>query len=705
MRMSSTIRNYFYYKTGEKRGFMSISSIARRSAGAILLLAAACSQKAAEPAETAASQEAYSVIIAGTPVGYMNVDRHGNEYAIDYDFKNNGRGPGFKETLMVDSAGVPVSWSIAGKTSFGNEVEETFALNSGKAAWSDATGHGKAEISEPALYINQFGSPYAAFIQANALLQDGDRAMPALPAGELRLTEMETLTVTGDGGDETITTYALSGADLDPDYFILDDENKFFAYITPRFITIRKGYEGEEERLRNLAAKYGAARYEDIQARYAHRYDGPVRIRNVRLFQPESLDMSAPVSVVIEGDRIVAIEAADAGSDNEVVIDGAGGSLIPGLYDMHGHMGDDDALINVLAGITSVRDMGNEIDVLEPLREKIESGALAGPRISMSGFIEGVSETNNSTGELATSEEEAVDLVRMYAERGGYHQIKVYSSVKGEWVPAMAAEAHAHGMRVAGHIPAFSTPDEMIEAGYDEITHINQVMLSWVLGPEDDTRTLARITGMAKFADLDLESEKVQRTINLMVDNNIVVDPTTVIHEFGLLARNGETRIGMADYVDHMPVAVQRGSKVALLNVADEEEDAAYRAAFDKIIDTLTMMHERGIFIVPGTDLGGAFELHREVELFQRFGFTPAQALKRATYDMADYMGFGDSRGALEPGKLADFFLVPGDPTEDLKAIKSIALVSRGGTVYFPSEIYPEFGIAPFTNVPAVSGD
>ncbi|WP_428409506.1 amidohydrolase family protein [Hyphococcus sp.] len=684
---------------------MSFSSIARRSAGASLMLAlAACSQKAEAPAQTSAAHEAYAVIIAGTPVGYMNVDRTGNELAIDYDFKNNGRGPGFKETLTVNEAGVPVAWSIAGNTTFGNEVEESYALKGGTATWSDAAGEGNAAVGEPTLYINQFGSPYAAFIQANALLKDSDRTMPALPAGELRLVEIDTLTVSGEGGDETITTYALSGADLDPDYFILDDENKFFAYITPRFITIRKGYEAEEERLRNLAADYGAARYEDIQSRYAHRYDGPVRIRNVRVFQPETLDMSGPVSVVIEGDLIAAIEAADASGDNEVVIDGAGGSLIPGLYDMHGHMGDDDALINLLAGVTSVRDMGNEIDVLEPLREKIESGVLAGPRISMSGFIEGKSETNNSTGELATTEEEAVDLVRMYAARGGYHQIKIYSSVKGEWVPAMAAEAHRLGMRVAGHIPAFSTPDEMIEAGYDEITHINQVMLSWVLGPEDDTRTLARITGMAKFADLDLSSDKVQKTINLMVENGIAADPTTVIHEFGLTGRNGETRIGMADYIDHMPVAVQRNSKVALLNVADDAEDAAYRAAFDKVIETLTMMHERGIFLVPGTDMGGAFELHREVELFQRFGFTPAEALRRATYDMADYLGF-DDRGAIESGKLADFFLVPGDPTEDLKAIKTIALVSRGGTIYYPSEIYPEFGITPFTNVPEVSGE
>ncbi|MHA7871438.1 MAG: amidohydrolase family protein [Hyphococcus sp.] len=681
-------------------------------AGALALLAAACSQPTqtgeteTTSAEAAPEQETFAVVIAGTRVGHLTVDHNGDEAVIDFDFKNNGRGPTIAETVRFDDAGVPVSWSVAGNTTFGNEIEESYTREGAEARWTDSTGSGAATVDTPTLYISQFASPYAAYVYARPLLNDSDRAMPALPAGELRLTEMETLTVNGASEETSVTTYALSGADLDPDYFALDGDGKLFAFMTPRIIVIREGFEAEEERLRNLAADYGAARFEDIQQRYAHNYGAPVRIRNVRVFQPETLDMSAPVSVVVEGERIAAIEAADAsGADNEVVIDGAGGSLIPGLWDMHGHMGDDDALVNVLAGVTSVRDMGNEIDVLEPLREKIESGVLAGPRISMSGFIEGVSPTNNSTGELAASEAEAVDLVRMYADRGGYHQIKIYSSVKGEWVEAMAAEAHANGMRVAGHIPAFSTPDEMIEAGYDEITHINQVMLSWVLGPEDDTRTLARITGMRKFADLDLESERVQKTINLMVENNIAADPTTVIHEFGLLGRNGETRIGVRDYIENMPVAVQRNAKVALLNVADEEEDAAYRAAFETIIDTLTMMHERGIFLVPGTDMGGAFELHREVELFQAFGFSPAEALRRATYDMAGYMGFANDIGSIEPGKLADFFLVPGDPTEDLKAIKTIAMVSRGGTIYFPSEIYPEFGITPFTEVPAVSGE
>ena len=113
-------------------------------------------------------------------------------------------------------------------------------------------------------------------------------------------------------------------------------------------------------------------------------------------------------------------------------------------------------------------------------------------------------------------------------------------------------------------------------------------------------------------------------------------------------------------------------------------------------------MKERGIFIVFGTDLGGALTLHRELELYQNVGFTPAEILARATLEEADYMGLGDEIGSIEPGKKADFLLVPGNPVEDLKAIKTIKLVSKGDTVYFPSEIYPRFGIRPFTDAPDV---
>jgi imidazolonepropionase-like amidohydrolase len=117
----------------------------------------------------------------------------------------------------------------------------------------------------------------------------------------------------------------------------------------------------------------------------------------------------------------------------------------------------------------------------------------------------------------------------------------------------------------------------------------------------------------------------------------------------------------------------------------------------------LAELRERGIFMVPGTDLGGSFAYHRELELYQSIGMEPAEILAWASQGMADYLGAGDELGSVTPGKYADFFLVPGDPTADFKDIKTISMVVADGVVYFPSDIYPEFGIRPFVDAPEVS--
>jgi len=374
---------------------------------------------------------------------------------------------------------------------------------------------------------------------------------------------------------------------------------------------------------------------------------------------------------------------------------------VPGLYEMHAHTGDNGALLNILAGVTSFRDMGNNNEVLSKLVEKIESGVLAGPRVTRMGFIEGKSEYNANNGILVASEEEALAAVDKY-DSLGFYGVKLYNSMNGDWAPAIVKKAHDQGLFVAGHVPAFSNANAMLRAGFDEMTHINQTMLGWVLEPEEDTRTLLRLTAMKRFPELDLNSDKVQETLDLFVANETAMDPTLSIHERLMLSRNGEVTPGALDYVENMPPNEQRSLKVALAQIADDEEDKAYREAYDKIVETLKMMKDKGILIVPGTDLGGAFNLHRELELYtEQLGYTPAEVLKLASYDMAEYLGH-DSLGSIEEGKLADFFLVPGNPVEDIKAIKTISMVSRGGTFYYPSEVYPAFGITPFTEKPEV---
>lgn len=690
----------------------------RRSSALLVLISAvlslaACSQReqtppaVGVPSEAAfarpAGAESFTAIISGTRVGQMEV-QHGDVTNVGYEYRNNGRGPSVEEVIEFNDDGVPRSWRITGATTFGNIIAEQFDVQGGTATWTDTTGTSASDMAEANLYVAQESSPYALWVYAQLLLAAEGNTLAVLPAGELKLDAIDTLDVSGSNGDSiAITTYALSGIDLNPSYFALDESGLLFASMNERFALVRSGFEAEEQRLRDLAAEYATRRFETIQEKVTRVFDKPVRINNVRLFDPRSLSLSDPVSVLVAENRIASVDdVAQAADANEILIDGAGGTLVAGMYEMHAHAGQGSALLNIAAGVTSFRDMGNNNEVLDDLIAKIESGRLVGPRIHRSGFIEGRSPFSSNSGILVSTQQEALDAVRWYADQGGYHQIKIYNSMNPEWVPDMVTEAQARGMRVSGHVPAFTNADAMIAAGYDELTHINQVMLGWVLAPDEDTRTLLRLTAMKRFPAIDINSSAVQHTISGMAQRGMGIDPTLAIHENLMLSRNGEVAPGMVDYIDNMPVGIQRNARTARSEIASPEDDIAYREGFAKILETVREMRDQGVVIIPGTDLGGSFSYHRELELYQEIGMTAAEVLKMATLDMASYLGEDDELGSIEQGKLADFFLIPGDPTADLKAIKTISLVVKDGNFYFPSEIYPEFGIRPFTEAPVI---
>jgi imidazolonepropionase-like amidohydrolase len=644
----------------------------------------------------------YTVITGGKRVGTLVAVTKGEETRIDFDVKDNGRGPTIAETIRLDADGLPTQWTISGTTTFGSKVAEHFLRKGTQASWVDSTGKGGAAIALPSLYVAQSGSPWSDGLYARALLKSADRKLAALPGGTLMLEAGETFNVQGEGGPVAVTRYDLSGINLTPDTILLDASGALFASVDPSVILVRAGYEGEEARLRKLAADWITQRYVKIEHESAHNYRAPVRIRNVRLFDPRTASLIGPVSVLVSGREIAAIEPVGSPpTPGEVAIDGAGGTLVAGFYDMHSHLQQDEGLLDLLAGITSVRDMGNDNEVLSRLIAQIDGGVVSGPHVVRSGFIEGKSPFSANNGIIVDSQERAVDAVRWYAARG-YWQVKIYNSMNPTWVPAIAKEAHLLGMRVTGHIPAFSTTDQMIEAGYDEITHINQFMLGWVIKPDEDTRTLFRLTALKRLGALDLQSDKVQHTVKLMVDRHIAIDPTLGIHEMLTQNRDGQVPPGAADYFDHMPIGWRRDALKALIDTSAKGDDKAYRDAFDKIIATVRLLHDRGVFMVFGTDTGGSFTYHRELELYARAGFGAAEILKRASFDAARYLGQEQRLGSIEKGKLADFFLIPGDPTKDLKAIKSIRMVVKDGAFYYPSEVYPKFGISPFVEAPAV---
>jgi imidazolonepropionase-like amidohydrolase len=653
---------------------------------------------AASPAS--AATEEYSIVSNGETVGHVQAVRTGNRITVDYLVDDNGRGPRHQEEIVLGPGEIPLSYSIAGRSLMGGPVAEGFRWAGGKASWRSQADSGEVAAARPALYIVNDDSPYTLAVYARALLADADHRLDVLPAGRISLERVRDASI-GEGSHAVkVTAYRINGTDLNPSYVLLDRGNRLFAAGG----AIRKGWEKEAPAVSRLLGELGIAQARGLQLKLAHRFDGPVRIRNVRIFDPAKLALSEISTVVVMRDRIAEIlpgreeGPAPAG---QAIIEGDGGTLVSGLHDMHSHNNLQSGLFYLAAGVTSVRDQGNRNPFLLKLVRQLDAGEVAGPRIVRNGFIEGRSPFSARNGIVVDSEAAAVDAVRWYADRG-YWQIKIYNSMNPAWVKAMAAEAHRRGLGVTGHIPAFTTPDEMIRAGYDEVAHINQLMLGWLIRPGEDTRTPLRLTAMARAADLDLSSPPVQATIRLMEARKTALDTTAVILERLMLSRAGTVAEGDAAYLDHMPVGYQRYRKRSFVDFGSPAEDQRYRRAFDRLIETLRLLHARGIRLLPGTDDGTGFTVHRELELYVKAGMSPAQVLRNATYEMEEYLGRTHELGSIERGKLADFFLVAGDPTRDISAIRAARLVMRGGVAYYPSEIYDAIGIKPFATPPTV---
>lgn len=192
---------------------------------AALFMLGACAHEVEAPAldvveaAPAPVTETWSVRLFDQTLGQLVATTEGNTIKVDYEFRNNGRGPTLAETITLGEDGLPAAWKIDGATTFGNEVHETFALEGGVASWTDTTGSASAERTEPAIYIPQNASPYTLAIYAKALLADNDMTLPAWPAGSLTMSAQDKLRVEGAGGPVAATVYALVGDDVDPTYF------------------------------------------------------------------------------------------------------------------------------------------------------------------------------------------------------------------------------------------------------------------------------------------------------------------------------------------------------------------------------------------------------------------------------------------------------------------------------------------------------
>jgi len=647
----------------------------------------------------------YTVLFDGRPGGSEVVTMRGDgRVDVDMSYRNNGRGPDIKEHSRFAPDGTLTSFEVKGKSTFGAPIDESYTRNGGTARWRSLADRGEATVTRAVAYVPVDSSftANAAIVRA-ALGEPGNR-IAALPGGELTVRKVLERRLESGAHNAAVALYAVLGIDTQPDFIWLTGEAnpRLFALVVPGFARIvEQGWEGQGAELERLQVQAEHEWLRGLAVKLAHRAADPILIRNVRVFDSEHARLLPSRDVYVYRGRIAAIVPAGAAArDAASTVDGAGRVLMPALFDMHAHEDTWNLLLQIAGGVTTSRDMGNDNTRLQQIISQLDAGEIIGPRVIPCGFIEGDSPYSASGGFRVKDLEGALDAVDWYA-RHGYRQIKIYNSFHPEWVRETAERAHQYGMRVSGHVPAFMRSEEAIRAGYDEIQHINQLMLTFFLGPKDDTRTLARFYLLADHADaLDLSSPRVTELIELMKERHTALDTTLATFEGSFTQKQGEMNPSYAPVADHVPVAVQRGWHRNSMNVTDQNA-AKYRASYDKMVQFVGQLYRAGVPLEAGTDAIAGFTLHRELELYVRAGLTPSQALQVATWNGARFTGRLDELGSIEAGKRADMILVDGDPTQNISDIRRVSLVMKDGVIYLPAEVYEAVGVQRFTEPPA----
>jgi imidazolonepropionase-like amidohydrolase len=613
-----------------------------------------------------------------------------------FQFNDRGRGPKTSSSYRIDGNGL-ITWEqTQGVDYMKSQIDEHFSITGDAAAWKNQAEDGKQGNAAGSFFLDLDGGPESQAILLRALLKSKTGTLHLLPGGEARVRKLSSLEVQAGGKKLKATLYAIDGLSFNPTYLWLDSELRLFASVSGWASLIVQGFEPAAPALLAAQTEVENARGAELAGRLTHKPAGDLVIRNVNVFDSLKGALLENQRVTVRGERIVAVEPelkqpAVKGAE---VIDGQGKTLLPGLWDMHSHLSAESAYLNIAAGVTTVRDLGNPIDELTRLRDNIEAGKQIGPRIVRAGFIDGPGPFEGPIKVLASTPQEARERVDRYAKLG-YVQIKIYSSVKPELVPVIAAEAHKLGLRVSGHVPSGMIAEQFIADGADEIQHMNFIFLNFMPDVKE-TRTPARFIEPGKRGgDLDLNSPQVTDFIAFLKAHHTVIDPTMAIWEDTYLDRPGSPALVDAYMFDRLPVQVERGSKTAgqALSAADPATDKQYRAAYANMVRMVKKLYDNGIPIVAGTDQSSGYALHRELEIYAQAGIPAAEVLRIATIEAAEVMHLDRDFGSITPGKFADMILVNGNPAAAISDIRKIEVVIKNGAVLRPAELYPEFGI------------
>nr|HEX4312664.1 amidohydrolase family protein [Kofleriaceae bacterium] len=658
----------------------------------------ACCPPVARPAQpaSAASDTHYSIITVDRPSGSadLHLDADGLTAHGHFTFDDRGRGPDITVDTATDARGFPVTLHATGVAYFKNPVDEQLTHDGGRLTWQSAAEHGSA-ADTAGFYVSLNDGLINGWQLAVAALHAPDRHVTLLPAGTAWIEDDKIVPITVAGQTRQLHEVALAGLDFTPGLVWLDEHDHLFGTASAWTSMVPAGAESAIPAMLAADKSWLAARAGKLAAKLAHRPPSAGLVfTHAAVFDPESKTLIADRTVIVAGDRIAVVgDASTPIPPGAQVIDAHGRTLLAGLWDMHVHLGDGDGLLDLASGVTDVRDLGNDITDLTERVARFDAGTEVGPRVLRAGLIDGPGKFAAPTGVLASTPDEALAAVKRFADLG-YVQIKMYSSLDPALVPIIAKAAHDRGLRVSGHIPNGMTASQAVEAGYDEIQHVNFLFLQFLAGPGDDTRTPLRFTRVAeKAAAMDLGSPEVTAFLDLLVQHTTVLDPTLSTFDGMFVADPGEIDPVLAPFVGRLPAQVERGARGGGLD-APNGARATFRASYAKMLDLVARAWKRGITIVAGTDGQSGLQLARELELYVQAGIPAPDVLAIVTAVGPRVMHVADA-GSIAPGKRADLVLVDGDPTRDISTIRNTDVVVCRGVVYDPAELFRAAGMQP----------
>src|SRR6267142_4957984 len=424
-------------------------------------------------------------------------------------------------------------------------------------------------------------------------------------------------------------------------------------------------------------------------------------LQNVTVVDVRTGALQPEQTVVLERNHILSAGPSKSAKypRNAASVNCRGLFLIPGLWDMHVHLvfGDwfPDAQeislpLFVANGVTGVRDMGSELDIVQGWRNEIEAGRLIGPRIYTPGpMLDGPKPRFPSSLAIATPE----DAHRAVADlkRRGADFIKLQSLIPRDAVFAISEEAKKQEIPFEGHVPDAVRASEMSAAGMKSFEHLIGIFEG--SSPAEDDLLKGNKTEGRFLAVYD--PARAASLASILAKNQTWQCPTLVWERGGNL-------IDASDFskdtrVKYVPASWETKTWKRFTDEITQgygTDDLAMRKRFvEKELEVVGMLHKTGVPFLAGTDTPAGvhifpgYSLHEELQRFVAAGFTPLEALQTATLNPARFFGMEDQLGTVEKGKLADLVLVSGNPLEDIANTQKIAGVIADGHYFSRGEL------------------